>query len=189
MVHATDTNGLVVITQVQPIAVVFTVPEDQLPAVMTKLRAGGKLAVEAYDRSGRTKIADGELLTTDNQIDAATGTFKSKAIFPNRDHALFPNQFVNVRVLLDVRKDTTIVPTAAIQRGPKGPFVYVVKADQTVEVRPITIGVTEGADTSVDSGLSPGDLAVVDGADKLRAGSKVELRRPEKAQSQTAPSA
>jgi len=189
MVHATDTNGLVVITQVQPIAVVFTVPEDQLPAVMTKLRAGGKLAVEAYDRSGRTKIADGELLTTDNQIDAATGTFKSKAIFPNRDHALFPNQFVNVRVLLDVRKDTTILPTAAIQRGPKGPFVYVVKADQTVEVRPITIGVTEGADTSVDSGLSPGDLAVVDGADKLRAGSKVELRRPEKAQSQTAPSA
>lgn len=179
IVHATDPNGLAVITQVQPITVLFTIPEDRLPDVMRRLQAGKSLDVEAYDRSGRTKIADGKLLTTDNQIDPATGTFKLKAVFENQDHALFPNQFVNVRLLLEVRPDTTIVPTAAIQRGPKGPFLYVVRADQTVEARPVTIGLTEGGDTSIESGLSPDEVAVVDGADKLRPGAAVEVRKSE----------
>ena len=177
IVHAADQNGIAVITQVQPIAVLFTIPEDRLPDVMRRLQAGMTLAVEAYDRSGRTKIAAGKLLTTDNQIDPATGTFKLKAVFENQDHALFPNQFVNVRLLLDVHEDATIVPTAAIQRGPKGAFVYVVKADQTVEARPVTIGITEGGDTSIDSGLSPGEMVVVDGAEKLRPGAVVEVQK------------
>jgi len=179
MVHATDSTGLLVITQVQPIAVVFTIPEDNLPSLMKRLRSGEHLAVEAYDRSGNTKIATGELLTTDNQIDPTTGTVKLKAVFANEDHALFPNQFVNVRLLLDVRKDATIIPTAAIQRGPRGTFVYVVKPDQTAEVRAIRVGVMDGAEASIDSGLSADELAVVDGADKLKAGSKVQLQKPE----------
>jgi membrane fusion protein, multidrug efflux system len=179
IVHATDSTGLLVITQVQPIAVVFTIPEDNLQSLMKRLRSGERLTVEAYDRSGKTKIATGELLTTDNQIDPTTGTVKLKAVFANEDHALFPNQFVNVRLLLDVRKDATIIPRAAIQRGPRGTFVYVVKADHTAEVRPIHVGITDGDDASVDSGLSADELTVVDGADKLRAGSQVQLQKPE----------
>jgi membrane fusion protein, multidrug efflux system len=179
MVHATDSTGLLVITQVQPIAAVFTIPEDNLPSLMKRLRSGEHLAVEAYDRSGNTKIATGELLTTDNQIDPTTGTVKLKAVFANEGHALFPNQFVNVRLLLDVRKDATIIPMAAIQRGPRGTFVYVVKPDRTAEVRAIRVGITDGAEASVDSGLSAGELTVVDGADKLRAGSKVQLQTPD----------
>jgi membrane fusion protein, multidrug efflux system len=181
MVHATDSTGLLVITQVQPIAVVFTIPEDNLQPLMKRLRSGERLTVEAYDRSGNTKIATGELLTTDNQIDPTTGTVKLKAVFANEDHALFPNQFVNVRLLLDVRKDATIIPTAAIQRGPNGTFVYVVSPDRTAEVRPIRVGVTAGADAGVDSGLSTDELTVIDGADKLRAGSKVQLQKPDAA--------
>jgi len=177
IVHATDQNGLAVITQVQPIAVLFTIPEDHLPDVMRRLQAGMTLTVEAYDRSGRVKVADGKLLTTDNQIDPATGTFKLKAVFENRDHALFPNQFVNVRLLLEMRQDATIVPAAAIQRGPKGEFVYVVKADHTVEARSVKIALTEGNNTSIDSGLSPGEVVVIDGADKLRPGAVVEVRK------------
>ena len=179
IVHAADQNGLAVITQVQPIAVLFTIPEDRLPDVMRRLQAGMSLTVEAYDRSGRVKIADGKLLTTDNQIDPATGTFKLKAVFENQDHTLFPNQFVNVRLLLEVRQDAIIVPTSAVQRGPHGTFVYVVKADHTVDARPVTIGLTEGSDTSIDSGLSPGEVVVVDGADKLRPGAVVEVRKPD----------
>jgi membrane fusion protein, multidrug efflux system len=181
MVHATDSTGLLVITQVQPIAVVFTIPEDNLQPLMKRLRSGERLTVAAYDRSGNTKIATGELLTTDNQIDPTTGTVKLKAVFANEDHALFPNQFVNVRLLLDVRKDATIIPTAAIQRGPNGTFVYVVSPDRTAEVRPIRVGVTAGADAAVDSGLSTDELTVIDGADKLRAGSKVQLQKPDAA--------
>jgi len=180
MVHAADTSGIVVITQVQPISVLFTIPEDHLPAVMKALASGTHLGVEAYDRSGRTKIADGELTTADNQIDPTTGTFRLKAVFPNDDFALFPNQFVNVRLLLDVQKGATLVPTTAIQRGPNGTFVYVVKADHTVEMRPITVGVTAGDQAAIASGLAPGDLAVVDGADKLRTGTAVEVREPTK---------
>jgi membrane fusion protein, multidrug efflux system len=176
VVHPTDANGLVVITQVQPIAVLFTIPEDDLPGVLAKLQARQPLPVEAYDRSGRTKIADGELVTVDNQIDPTTGTSRLKAVFQNGDHALFPNQFVNVRLRLDVRRGVVIAPTVAIQRGPQGPFVFVVKPDQTVDARPVTVGITAGADSSLDGGLSAGESVVVDGADKLRPGAKVELQ-------------
>jgi membrane fusion protein, multidrug efflux system len=175
IVHANDQSGLLVITQVHPIAVVFTIPEDQLPSVLKRLRTGERLPVEAYDRSGDTKIATGYLLTVDNQIDATTGTSRLKAVFDNEDNALFPNQFVNVRLLLDVDRGTVIVPVVAIQRGPKGTFVYVVKADQTVEVRPVTVGPMEGNDASIKDGVAAGDLVVVDGLDKLRAGSAVSL--------------
>jgi membrane fusion protein, multidrug efflux system len=179
MVHANDQNGLLVITQVQPISVLFTIPEDNLPPVLKKLRAGARLPVEAYDRSGKTKTATGYLLTLDNQIDPSTGTSRLKAVFQNRDNALFPNQFVNARLLLDVKKGSLIVPAVAIQRGPQGTFVYVVKADQTVEVRPVTVGPTEGNDASMEKGLSEGERVVVDGVDKLQAGSKVRLQAPD----------
>jgi len=175
IVHTSDQNGLVVITQVQPIAVLFTLPEDNLPPVLKKLNAGERLPVEAYDRAGQTKLATGSLLTVDNQIDQNTGTSRLKAIFQNEDHELFPNQFVNVRLLLDVEKEVGIIPIVALQRGPQGTFVYVVKADQTVEVRPVTVGPTEGNDAAIAAGLSPGELVVVEGADKLRAGSTVRM--------------
>jgi multidrug efflux system membrane fusion protein len=176
MVHASDTNGIVVITQIEPSSVVFTVPEDHVNAVMKGLAGGRKMAVEAYDRTNKTKLADGELGAADNQIDPATGTFRLKAIFPNTDHMLFPNQFVNVRLVLDVEKNAMLVPNAAIQRGPSGTFVYVVKPDHTVDIRSVTIGVNEGQQSSVASGLGAGELVVVDGADKLRAGTSVEVR-------------
>jgi membrane fusion protein, multidrug efflux system len=181
MVHANDQNGLLVITQVQPIAVLFTIPEDNLRPVVTKLAAGDHPTAEAFDRTGQKKIAEGSLLTADNQIDQSTGMTRLKAIFPNQDNALFPNQFVNVRLLLDVRKGVVIAPVAAIQRGPQGTFVYVVKADHTVEVRPVTVGSTAGADASIEAGLSPGEQVVVDGVDKLRPGSTVQVRTPDNA--------
>jgi membrane fusion protein, multidrug efflux system len=189
MVHATDQNGLLVITQVQPIAVLFTLPEDNLPPILSKLGSGERLSVEAYDRAGRTKIATGSLLTLDNQIDQSTGTMRLKAIFENQDSALFPNQFVNVRLLLDVRKAAVIVPIAAIQRGSQGTFVYVVKADQTVEVRPVTVGPTLSTEASLDAGLSPGEQVVVDGVDKLRAGSTVQVRTSDDAAASRKPAA
>ena len=176
MVHANDQNGLLVITQVQPIAVVFTLPEDALPPVIGRLRSGERLQVEAYDRTGRTRIATGNLLAIDNQIDQTTGTSRLKASFDNADNALFPNQFVNVQLLLDVRANAVIAPLAAIQRGPQGTFVYVVKTDQSVEVRPVTTGAAAGSEVAIDTGLSAGDQVVVDGVDKLRPGSKVVIR-------------
>ena len=176
MVHANDASGLVVITQVQPIAVLFTIPEDELPPVLTGLHSGEPMATEAYDRSGTKRLATGTLLTIDNVIDPATGTARLKAVFPNEDNSLFPNQFVNVRLLLDVRKGVIIAPAAAVQRGPQGSFVYVVKADQTVDVRPVTVGPTEGSDALIESGLAPDEVVVVDGVDKLRAGSPVQVR-------------
>ena len=175
IVRASDANGLVVITQLQPITVVFTIPEDSLPPVMKKLQAGEKLAVDAYDRSDKIKLAAGTLLTADNQIDPATGTVKLKAQFSNDDNALFPSQFANVRMLLDVRHDAIVVPNAAIQRGTPGTFVYVVKADNTVTVRPVKLGPAQGEIVAVDRGLEVGEQVVVDGADKLREGAKVEL--------------
>ena len=178
IVHATDTTGLVVITQLQPIAVVFTIPEDNLPQVLAKLTAGERLPVEAYDRAEQRKLATGTLLTVDNQIDPSTGTVRLKAEFPNADGALFPNQFVNARLLLEIKRGATLVPNAAIQRSPQGAFVYVVKADQTVAMRPVTIGVSQGDETSVGTGLTPGDPVVVDGADRLRDGAKVEVQAP-----------
>jgi len=176
MVHATDQNGLLIITQVQPIAVVFTLPEDSLPAVLRKLRSGDRLRVEAYDRAGRARIATGTLLAIDNQIDTSTGTSRLKASFENTDNALFPNQFVNVQLLLDERRNAIIVPLAAIQRGPQGTFVYVVRADQTVEARPVTTGAANGGEVAIDTGVSTAELVVVDGIDKLRPGSKVVIR-------------
>lgn len=176
IVHANDANGLVVITQLQPITVIFTIPEDSLPPVLSKLNAGARLPVEAYDREQRRRLATGSLLTVDNQIDPSTGTVKLKALFPNSDNALFPNQFINARLLLDVKRGATVVPTAAIQRGARGPFVYVVKPDQMVGARPVTVGVTDGDDVSIDTGLSVGEQVVVDGADRLRDGSQVEPR-------------
>jgi multidrug efflux system membrane fusion protein len=174
-IKAADPNGLAVITQVQPIAVLFTTPEDNLAQVLKRLRAGERLPVEAYDRSGQNKITDGRLLTIDNQIDQATGTTRLKAVFDNSDNALFPNQFVNVRMLVETRKNQILIPAVAIQRGPQGTFVYVVKQDQTVEIRQVQVGTIEASQAALQSGLSDGEVVVVDGVDKLRAGSKVQL--------------
>ena len=174
MIHATDTNGLVVITQVQPIDVVFPIPETNLPRVQRRLREGDPPVVDAYDRNQTRKLATGKLLTIDNQIDTATGTIKLKAAFPNDDSALFPNQFVNVKMLLDTLHGVTIVPTAAILRGAPGTFVYVVKDDKTVTVRPVKVGPIEGENAVIDSGVAPGEMVVVDGTDRLREGAKVE---------------
>ena len=176
LVRANDANGLLVITQLQPITVIFTIAEDSLPAVMEKLKTGEPLAVEAFDREQKRKLATGTLLTVDNQIDPNTGTVRLKAVFPNDESELFPNQFVNARLLLDIKRGTTVVPSAAVQRGPKGTFVYVVGGDKTVAVRPVTVGVSHGEDASIDQGLSPDELVVVDGTEKLREGTKVDVR-------------
>jgi len=181
IVRSGDATGLVVIAQLQPIAVVFTIPEDSLPPVMAKLRAGEKLPVDAYDRADKVKLASGTLLTADNQIDPATGTVKLKAQFPNADNALFPSQFANVRMLVDVKRDAVLVPNAAVQRGTPGTFVYVVSAGNTVSVRRIRLGPAQGEIASVESGLAAGELVVVDGADKLREGARVDVTAREAA--------
>lgn len=178
MIHAADTTGLAVITQLQPISVLFSLPEDQLPAVLQKLRDGAKLRADAYDRNNIKKLEEGTLLTVDNQIDTTTGTSRLKAVFPNTDNALFPNQFVNVRLWLDTQHNAIIIPAVAIQRGPTGTFVYLVQDDKTVTVRPVKIGLTEGNNVSIDDGLQAGDSVVVDGAEKLTDGMKVTLRQP-----------
>jgi membrane fusion protein, multidrug efflux system len=185
MVHATDTNPLLVITQLQPIAVIFTLPEDQLPEVSAHMHAG-TLQVEAYSRDDQTKLATGKLLTIDNQIDTSTGTGKLKAVFDNKGDQLWPNQFVNVHLLLEVRKNATVVPAAAIERGPQGDYVFVVNAGQTVQVRPVTTSITQNSTTAVASGLSPGEEVVTDGQDKLDNGSRVEVRTSRPAKSPAA---
>src|SRR5438477_6906960 len=174
MVRASDANGLVVITQLQPITVVFTIPEDRVPSIMKRLQSGEAVPVEAYDRDQKAKLASGKLAAIDNQIDTTTGTVKLKAEFSNQDSALFPNQFVNVRLLVDVLRDVTLVPTAAIQRGTQGTFVFVVKDDQSVTVRPVKTGPSQGEKSAVTDGVAPGELVVVDGVDKLREGGKVQ---------------
>jgi multidrug efflux system membrane fusion protein len=178
MIHATDPGGLVTITQIRPIAVVFAVPEDDLPDLRARMHNGEAPAVEAFDRDGTHRLATGTLLTVDNQIDPTTGTVKVKAQFPNEDDALFPNQFVNARLLLDVRRDATLVPGVAVRRGTKGPYVYMVTPDKTVQVRPVQVGVTEGNNTSIEEGIHPGDIVVTDGADSLRDGMAVTPRAP-----------
>jgi multidrug efflux system membrane fusion protein len=175
MVHATDQNGLLVITQLQPIAALFTLPEDQLPEVEKHMRAGA-LQVEAYSRDDQTKLATGKLETIDNQIDPTTGTGRLKAVFTNAEHTLWPNQFVNVHMLLEVRKNSTVVPAAAVQRGPQGAYVFVVKADKTVDLRPVQVALTQADVTAIASGLTPGETVVTDGQDKLQAGSHIEPR-------------
>lgn len=176
IVRTSDANGLVTITQLQPITVIFPIPEDNLPWLLGKLKGGARLAVDAYDREQKQKLASGTLLTLDNQIDPATGTVKLKAVFPNTKNELFPNQFVNARLLVDTKKDAIIVPSTAIQRGAQGTFVYLVTADKTVAIRPVTVGVTQGEDISITSGLEAGDQVVVDGAERLRDGSRVEIK-------------
>ena len=171
-----DTNGLVVITQLKPISVLFTVPEDNLQAISKRLQAGATLPAAAFDRSGATKIADGTLQTFDSQIDPTTGTIKLRAQFPNETETLYPNQFVNIQLLLDTHKDVTTMPTAGVQRGVPGTFVYLVNADNTVSVRKVVLGVTQGERVEVASGLVPGDRIVIDGADKLRDGAKINVR-------------
>jgi len=175
MVHASDSNGLVTITQVQPVTVIYPVPEDNVPRIFKRMQGKDAVAVEAFDRAGKTRLATGRLLTIDNQIDTSTGTVKVKAEFPNTDGALFPNQFVNVRMVVETHDDATLVPTAAVQRGAPGTFVFLVKEDKTVAVTPVQLGPVSGETTEVTKGLAAGNLVVVDGADKLRDGSSVEL--------------
>lgn len=175
MVTPSDTTGLAVITKLQPITVVFSIPEDNLPQVLSKYQAGEKLQADAYNREETKKIATGYLLAVDSQIDQTTGTVKLKAIFDNTDNALFPNQFVNIHLLVDVDKGAVIIPVAAIQQGPQGSFVFVVKEDNTVTVREVTPGVTQEDNVAIQDGLSAGDVVVVEGADKLKEGSKVTV--------------
>jgi multidrug efflux system membrane fusion protein len=174
-VQASDTTGIVVVTQLDPISVVFTTPEDNLPRISARLKEAGKLPTTAYDRGNVKELAKGDLTTFDNQIDTTTGTFKLRANFPNPDNALFPNQFVNVRLLVDTLSDVVLVPNAAVQLGQNGPFVYVAKDGKTVEVRNIKTGASDSARTVVESGLQPGESVVTDGVDRLRDGASVRL--------------
>ncbi len=174
-VQTSDANGIVVITQLQPISVIFVLPEDDLPRVLKRLHGGAELPVVAFDRAGTTKLATGKLGFMDNQIDTSTGTVKLRAVFDNRDGMLFPNQFVNAELMVDTLHDSLVMPTAAIQRGAPGTFVYLVKADDTVTVRPVKLGPISGSEVAVLSGLEDGEKVVVDGADKLREGAKVTL--------------
>lgn len=168
-------GAIVVITQLKPIDVLFTIPEDNLPPVLKKMHAGDKLSSDAYDRAGTTKLATGSLASLDNQVDTSTGTVKAKAEFANDDEGLFPNQFVNVHLLLDVLRNAIVIPTSALERGSEGLFVYVVQPDHTVQVRNIKTGPTEGEKVAVTDGLKVGESVVTSGADRLRDGSKVEL--------------
>jgi multidrug efflux system membrane fusion protein len=187
IVHAADTNPMLILTQLQPIAVIFTLPEDQLPTVAQHMK-NASLTVEAYSSDNNTKLATGKLQTIDNEIDQTTGTDKLKAVFDNTDNQLWPNQFVNAKLLLETRKNSTVVPTPAILRGPQGTFVYLVKPDKTVEARNVAISLQQGDTTVVTSGVNPGDAVVTDGQDKLQTGSKIEPRnsgpgKPQGAQS------
>ncbi len=171
-----DATGLVIITQLQPISVIFPVAEDYLPQIQRRLRANATLEATAYDRTGATKLAVGKLQTLDNQIDTTTGTVKLRAQFANEDDELFPNQFVNIRLLVDSMRGVTVMPTSAIQRGAPGTFVYLINPDNAVAVKPVDLGPQSGERVAVRSGLSPGDRVVIDGADKLRNGAKVVIR-------------
>jgi membrane fusion protein, multidrug efflux system len=175
IVHAADTNPMLILTQLQPIAVIFPLNEDYLPTISQHMKQG-TLEVDAFNRDDQTKLAVGRLQTIDNEIDPTTATAKLKAVFDNKDNKLWPNQFVNASLLLETRKNSTVVPTAAIQRGPQGTFVYAMKSDKTVEDRAVTVSLTQGNTTIVTSGVNPGDTVVTDGQDKLQRGSAVEPR-------------
>jgi membrane fusion protein, multidrug efflux system len=174
VVKAADSGGLVVITQLEPIALVFSVPEDSLQPILRRFRVGNKVPVDAFDREGKTKIATGTLVAIDNQIDPTTGTVRLKASFGNTDGALYPNQFVNARVLIDVLHDSALAPAEAIQRGPQGAYVYVVRPDKVVQMRRVQLGPSEGATISVRTGLTDKEALVVDGAEKVQDGARVE---------------
>jgi membrane fusion protein, multidrug efflux system len=175
IVHAADTNPMLILTQLQPIAVLFPLPEDNLPSVATAMKKA-TLEVDAYSRDDQTKLGAGKLLTIDNEIDPTTATAKLKAVFDNKDNQLWPNQFVNAHLLLETRKNSTVLPTAAILRGPQGTYVYAVNADKTVDDRAVTVALTQGNTTVVTSGINPGDVVVTDGQDKLQKGSRIEPR-------------
>jgi len=178
IVHATDTNPIAVITQLQPITVIFTLPEDNIPQVTEKSPDGTGLTVVAWDRDFKTQLGTGNLQAIDNQVDPGSGTIRLRAQFTNETSNLFPSQFVNARLLVDTLKNVVLCPTAAVQRSPASTFVYVVKSDDTVEMRTVVAGATEGADTAITSGLNPGEMVVTDGVDKLVSGSKVTTRAP-----------
>jgi membrane fusion protein, multidrug efflux system len=175
-VQVTDANGIVVITQISPISVIFSTPEDNLPQIAARMKSGATLPVTVFDRANAKQLAIGSLTTTDNQIDTTTGTFKLRASFANEDGVLFPNQFVNVRLLVDTLAGAVLVPTAAVQLGPNGNFAYVVKDDESVTVRAIKIGPADSSRTAVTTGLAVGERVVIDGADRLREGAKVTVR-------------
>jgi multidrug efflux system membrane fusion protein len=177
IVHASDTNGMIVITQLQPIAVLFTIPEDSLPQVTQKLRAGAHLPVDAYNRDNSKKVASGMLVTLDNQIDSTTGTSKLKAVFANTDNALFPQQFVNIRLLVETLGNQQVVPNVAVQNGQQGSFVYVVDEDSTVHLKTVQVGITTETSSQILSGISDGDRVVVDGTDRLIEGARVRVRK------------
>ncbi len=176
IVHASDANGLLVITQIQPISVIFTIAEDQLQAVLKRFNAGQRLRVDAYDRAITARIAQGTLTTIDNQIDPSTATLKLRATFENKDMALFPNQFVNARLLVEDKHGVTLIPTAGVQRNSQTTYVYLVKPDSSVTIRNVVVGAAEGSDSEIVSGLTPGDVIVMTGVDKLQEGSKVKAR-------------
>jgi multidrug efflux system membrane fusion protein len=182
MVHASDANGLVIIAQLQPITVLFTLPEDNLPAVLAKVKAKQQLSVTAFDREQKKLLATGSLQSIDNQIDPTTGTVKLKAVFANADSALFPNQFVNARISVDTLRNVTLVPNAAIQRSPQSTFVYTVNPDNTVAAKNVEVQLTQGDQTAIARGLDPGETVVIDGVDKLQPGTKVVARAAEQAQ-------
>lgn len=175
IVHINDPNGLVVITQLQPITVIFTIPADRLPPVLRQMKSGRRLTVEAYDRELKNRLATGTVLAVDNQIDPATGTVRIKGIFQNESAELYSNQFVNARLLVDTLQGAVIVPAAAIQRSPQSTFVYVVRPDSTVEMRNVEVQLTEGDDTAIRKGIAPGEIVVIDGVDKLQPNTKVVL--------------
>ena len=187
LVSASDELPLVVITQTLPIAVMFTLPEAELPALVQQLRAGKTLAVEAWDRSDKLMLAAGELESVDNLIDTATGTVKLKARFANAEELLFPNQFVNVRMRVNTLENVTLMPSAALQYGASGTFVYVVDADDTVQLTPLSVGASGGQLNVVEQGLKPGDRVVLEGTDRLRSGNKVEVITDQPAQTEPAP--
>jgi membrane fusion protein, multidrug efflux system len=178
IVQATGTGGLVVITQLDPISVIFTTAEDQLPPILAKMHAGQQLTVEAWDRELKNKLADGKLETIDNQIDPTTGTLKLRAVFGNSNGKLFPSQFVNARLLVEQKQNITLLANSAIQRNSQGTYVWMVNPDQTVTVRTITVGTTEGDQSEITSGLQPGDTVVVVGVDRLEEGGKVNAQVP-----------
>ncbi len=188
-VQTGDASGIIVITQTQPITVTFTLPEDTLPAILKRLRENATLQATALDRRGVQTLATGALTSIDNQIDPATGTVKLRAQFVNADESLFPNQFVNIRLLVDTRRDVVIAPTAAIQRGVPGTYVYVLNADQTVAVRAVELGPADGERTIIESGLDAGAIVVVDGADRLREGVRVAVPDAARAPDGAAPAA
>ena len=173
IVQSTATTGILIVTQMRPIAVDFTLPEDDLPKVLPRMRSRSGMAVDAYDRSSLDHLATGKLLTVDNEIDPTTGTAKFKAIFPNENESLFPDQFVNIRLVIDQLPNATVMPAAALQHGPDGDFVFTVQPDNTAKMQPVHVALTEGSMLVVDKGVAPGDKVVIDGAEKLRSGSKV----------------